>query len=235
MKKILTKKMAPLLLVSVMGVALVGCGSDDDDSSSTPQQQQDEQVQGTYQGTFSPVNSVASDIGGTADINVNGDDVQINMAITGAPEGQHIQYIATGTACPTSAADTNRDGFVDAAEAQAVAGQILVPLDGDIDSQAEGRNEYPSGANYNYDEDSSLAEMVTDLTATDADPNDSVVKLPAGTTLQFGGQVIMIHGIPADTVLPRTVAGVDDLTPAQSLPIACAVIERTTGGTTGGM
>ena len=226
---LMKKIFAPLLLMSVMGMALVGCGSDDDDSSSSQVQQQDEQVQGTYQATFIPVNSVAANINATADINVNGDDVQINMTVTSASEGQHLQYVATGTECPTSSADTNRDGFVDAVEAQAVVGQILVPLDTNTNTQAGGANDYPSGADYNYTEDSSLAQMVTDLTAPDANTNDSVVKLPAGTTLQFAGQVIMIHGIPADTILPRSVAAFNGLTPAQSLPIACGVLNRTDG------
>lgn len=196
-----------------------------------------EDVERSYSVTLTEVNpQVAPGVLGNGDLVLTGDNFTATLDLTGAPGGVHRQGITVGAACPTIKDDANADGYVDGVEAQVSSGKTLIPLDGDLTSQAAGENEYPSD-NYNYSESTPFSTMLADLVAPDTNPNDSVVKLSAAEELTLQGKVVVVWGVAPDTVVPATVAGVDQLTPQQSLPIACGVIERVngeTGSTTGG-
>lgn len=227
-----------LILSTMLAVLAVGCGDDDNGINgtvpdSTGQQPQQPQPPAPEKGVFaaqlsSANTSVAGNTAGAVEITVNGDDVTVRLQVTGSPIGVHAQHIHTGTACPTPANDANGDGIVDAVEATNVSGKVLIPFDDDINSQEAGKDVYPTGPIYTYTKSGSYAQIISDLTTTDPNPNDPFVKLPAGTT-QIGleGKVVEIHGVPPTTNLPNTVASADPTkSPHQQLPIACGVLTK---------
>lgn len=195
------------------------------------------------------------------------------------PDTQIIQHIHVGPECPTPEDDINNDGFIDAVEAEAVSGKILIPLDDTLAQQAPAagasptpaatpvaspspdsspvagyRNEtkmfavlrrllggqygllqnvppgYPvtdASGNYNYNQSAPLAEMLADLRAADPNPDDSLAKLGPDEELNLGQRVITIHGVPATTQLPPTVASTGGLPAHLTLPVACGQIVPT--------
>lgn len=230
------KKIFNTVLISTSLLCLLaGCGDDDDEApvsnpATTGQQpQQPEPERGIFKATMSSINTtVAGNTSGAAEITINGDNITIRTQVNGAPVATHAQHIHIGTTCPTPANDTNGDGIVDGVEASAISGKVLIPLDDDINSQDAGKDVYPVGPVYLYDESGSYAQMLSDLTAADPNPNDPLVKLPAGST-QIGlvGKVIKIHGVPPTTNLPNTVASGDPTkSPHEDLPISCGVISK---------
>src|SRR5690606_10594726 len=103
-------------------------------------------------------------------INIQDDQVQIEVEADDTPRlVTHRQHIFIGNACPTMEHDTNGDGFIDVNEASAITGLGLIPLDNDLSSQSAG-GDFPRAdlsGDYNYNETTSLAQMLTDLRADD--------------------------------------------------------------------
>src|SRR5688500_5580303 len=116
------EKFTPVVMGVCMLTFVAACGSDDDSSSSAAPQQEQSQ-EGQFQVTLTPVNpNVAGSVAGNGTFVIAADNFAANLNITGAPSGTHMQHIHAGRACPTAAADTNGDTFVDAVEASAVSG-----------------------------------------------------------------------------------------------------------------
>lgn len=226
---------APYLVSTCMLVTLASCGSDDDDDDDdSPIPQREEQIEGSYRAVLIPANpSVDSDVTGFITVNLVGDQMTVEVEMQSAPPSMHQQHIHTGSACATPADDANADGVVDAVEAAPIAGKVLVPLDGDLNSQEAGNQSFPSGESYNDSEEASYEQLITDLTMPDNDPTDSVVKLARPEDFVLEGRVVEIHGVPNTTSLPDTAQGMDGMSAQSSLPIACGVLVRTSGGTTG--
>lgn len=142
----------------------------------------------------------------------------------------HKQSIHTGTRCPTLEDDVNSDGYIDEREAQFVVGNIIVPLDGDLDSQAGGNNAYPVGnglaGGYFYERSASFSRMFADLHDLDSDTLDEIDKIPYGRGFSFNKKVILIHGAGSQIRIPDSVNTVGNSTRARSLPIACGILTR---------
>jgi hypothetical protein len=194
-------------------------------------------AQKSYTANLTAVNQqIAPSTAGNSVIKVDKDNFTVAVNVALAPTGPHLQSITVGDACPTTQNDTNGDGYIDAVEAQDVSGKTIIPLDGDLSSQEAGADGIPVD-NYSYSQTTSFAKMISDLVLPDTDPNDSIVKLSSNDELTFQGKVVMVHGVPAATVLPATVQTIDGLPAQATLPIACGVIKKdgdtTNGGTTG--
>lgn len=214
-------------------VAAVSCG-------------EEREVSRTYRGSLKELNStIAPGVFGNVKIDINRDKFDVSVNLVNAPLGPHIQRLSIGNECPTMTDDTNGDGYIDALESQNVTGKALIPFDGDLSTQDAGATEYPVDS-YQYVESAAFSTMLADLIAKDPNPEDSVTKLTAANELSFEGKVVVVHGVPAETVLPPTVQSIDGLAPQATLPIACGKMERslspetpgdetTTGATTGGV
>jgi hypothetical protein len=224
------KILASILLGGSL-MTLVSCGNDDKSTRAAFQEEQQQEDQGLYRAVLAPINASATNkTTATVEIKIVGDEVIVESNITGAPSGvKHLQNITTSSACPPASADINADTFVDVAEALPHTGQILLPLDSDLSEQMDGLSYGPIAnlsGNYVYRRSTTLTKLLADLQAPDPDSADLIAKLPAGENLNLSGRVIIVHGVATSTVLPDTVSTTGDHSQAESLPIACGVIQR---------
>jgi hypothetical protein len=245
-KKQLTKIISLMTSASFL-LTLAACQPEETNSLSKAQleQQPDE---GLYTADLLPLNPSVTGVRNSFDalgaviLSVSGDNASATVNVISGPASiAHPQFVYIGTRCPIDTDDTNADTFLDAAEGVAAYGQIIIPLDGDLNSQDAGADGFPvsdeSGA-YQYSQSASLASLLADLKLIDQDLTDSITKLHPGEEVNIGGKVVVIHGVPETTVLPDTVGTIQAAPNTATLPIACGVIRRvgaeTTGGTTGG-
>lgn len=205
-----------LILPAIAGVLVMSACDDDDPVSPATD---------TASATLVALNG--ENVSGSLSVSLTGDQAVARVEVEGADPGMaHAQHVHVGNECPPAAADTNSDGFIDVIEGASYYGLILIPLDGDVSSQAAGSTTFPTAdanGDYVYADTASFTTMLNDLTATDPDPDDAIVKLTT-LDLNIDTRTVVIHGVADTTTLPASVATLPGLTPQQSLPIACGVI-----------
>lgn len=187
-------------------------------------------ISGQYLGVFQQVNQVFSGpFAGafTFSKDIAEEDFVVDVRLTGGGAGViHAQNVRTGWRCPTTADDQNQDGVIDALEGEAVYGKILIPLDGDLTTQAAHDGEFPIGdqyGNYLYERVASFNLFMDDLRGP---IDENYVKLKSEESLVLEGLVVVVHGIDEKFPLPSTVYSTDGRSPHQALPIACGVIGK---------
>lgn len=188
-------------------------------------------VEGNYIAKLWPVNlNLEQAEVGVANFNRTADNftASVNFKI-GTPNAWHKQGIFVGTRCPNLSDDKNGDAYIDYEEAKAAFGQLLIPLDDDINTQDDGKNRYPmaneSGA-YSWERSGSFDRMFADLKADDMDPNDNIMKLREEEGLGLEGKVVIIQGTTDTIFLPNSVSSPYGTTPHRSLPVACGIIYK---------
>lgn len=237
MKNMIPKNYITKLALTVSFATLLaacgGGGGGGGGSQPGPQEQQEpvDEKNYTYMAPFTTINQpVAGIISGSATLHRLEDKFYADVRFNGL-HGNLIkpQYVHTGSRCPTMADDTNGDGFIDALEGEAVYGQVLIPLDADLSSQDRGSSYFtmtnPWGF-YEYHQVTSYSRFMKDLTETDTDPDDNFVKLTDEKSLSLASRVVVVFGVPKETVLPTTVARRGRLANFQTLPIACGVFSQ---------
>jgi hypothetical protein len=178
-----------------------------------------------YAAHLTPLNEKASGHKSSAEatFTVRGDSLTIDIRARGvAPDLAHLQHFhgfpdGHASACPTSAQDKNSDGVIDLMETEATAGTTMVPFTADPVSMEIVVNTYPkSSANgeYHY-------RKTVSLSALEAAFGTKY----AGQKLDLDKRVVFIHGVPASTKLPSTVASLGDIPAQVTIPIACGKIE----------
>ena len=214
------------LLLGASLLTLAACGNNDSSSSKKKQQAQNLLLseEGHYQATLAPINAhLAGDVSGTALVKVVGDSMTFEVKVNGSPaQIVHAQNIHFASECPTLSSDTNKDGVIDAVEAQKSYGPVVIPLDSDLRTQIEKTISFPTSdfsGNYFYRQSVSMTEMLKDLTQKDNDLTDNIVKL--SSSFGFEGRQVVIYGVAADAALPESVATVNGQSKHSSLPIAC--------------
>lgn len=231
--KVLTSLTALTLLASCGGGGGGGGGSKSGGAIQEEQARTDGgNIEGHYLATFTTLNpQVNGTIPGSASMVRKDDKIYAYIRLfAGGPKAWHKQNIYTGR-CPTAGDDTNGDGFVDINEAEAVLGNILVPLDSDISSQRAGRNFFPLGdlsGSYFYERITNFERFFRDLRSADTEPNDNIVKLGAEEGLSFEGKPVLIQGTVDTIVYPETVGTKGRYRPFQTLPIVCGVFQKVT-------
>lgn len=242
-------------LVGTCLLAVVACGSDDDDNGSgtvgggpNPPQEQQENV-GTYRATINPIplnTAVSGNPTGTFEMVIEGDEVKATVNMQGVPSGVvHAQHIMIGDSCPTEANNVgNNDEYIDVIEGATSYKTILIPLDGDLEDQEDGREGFPRASadgTYQYSKTGSLSKMIADLRDDRDDLEDIVDEVTdvedlyaklESDELNLEGKVIVIHGVKEDANLPDSVRTIEGFRSHQSLPIACGVIQRVAEETT---
>jgi len=185
-----------------------------------------ETPEGIYQAYFSPVNSgIAGMANGNALIKLFNNQFSIYVSMQDLPQSLHPQYLYQGSRCPGPEDDLNQDGHIDAIEGEEVYGKALIPLDYNLSSQLEDDQKFPKAnriGSYNYNQFVDWKIMTKELTLTDSNLHDHVIKLR--DPLNIEGKVIVIHGIDNSIYLPSSVEGYSHADIRNSLPIACAKI-----------
>lgn len=155
--------------------------------------------------------------------------VAYTRLFAGPPEMWHMQNIYTGSRCPEQKDDLNMDGYLDINETAKVVKNIIIPLDGDINTQLDGLNLFPLAdiyGSYFYEKEGRYSTMLKDLKAADPDPTDNIVKLGKNEKLNFEGKVVLLQGASKDFAFPESVGTYGEVPVFKSLPIACGVIKK---------
>ncbi len=216
-----------------------GCNSDNNNGTTTGNQTPNTppaaQTSNFYTTTFTPVNPNQTSTGqqaGTALVSVVGDTITVNILATGTDANiTHFAYIKQGSSCPPSSDPSDNDGVIDAVEAQAFTGPILVLLGGDISSLSASQNNgglpFADGSgNINYTGTGSFSSLNNDLVTRAAPAADSgYANLQPGQTIDLSTAVIEVDSIADTSSLPATVQTLAGLTPQQSLPILCGTLQ----------
>lgn len=181
----------------------------------------------TYKAELSPLNSktTGSDASGEATFTISGDKLTIRITAKGVPPNmehlQHFHGFAKGdrtSECPTTRDDKNGDGNIDIVETEPVAGTTMVPFDADPIGMSAVNDTFPrarADGSFSYEKTVSLKALEAAFTK----------KFP-GRQLDLDRRVVFLHGIPASTKLPATVASLDHIPAQVVLPIACGAIKK---------
>lgn len=238
-----------LLTLSTSLLVYTSCANNenednDDAGAGTAPQEEEQSDEGDFRVIVVPTNPVVvNNINTVNNINVEGDEIDINIFVRGVlRSGRHRQYVHRGRTCPTRVNDQNQDGYVDGVEASQAVGDILIPLDGDLETQESGIDTYRTSnmsGEYDYTERASYSRLLGDLRAPDLDPADNVGKLGPGEELNITSRVVVFYGLSLNIFLPPTVRGFPGKTPHESFPIGCGPMQTqtlptTSGGTFGG-
>jgi len=181
----------------------------------------------TYKAELSPLNSktTGSDSSGEATFTISGDKLTIRITAKDVPPNmehlQHFHGFAKGdrtSECPTTRNDKNGDGIIDIVETEPVAGTTMAPFDADPIGMSAVNDTFPrAGADGSFS-----YEKTVSLKALEA----AFAKKFPGQQLDLDRRVVFLHGIPASTKLPATVASLDHIPAQVVLPIACGAIKK---------
>jgi hypothetical protein len=142
----------------------------------------------------------------------------------------HKQSVHLGTRCPDVGDDINGDGYVDLREAYFAVGQVILPLDGDLNTQAGGSGVWPQGngvaGGYFYANTASFSMMFEDMRTLDTNSVDEVAKIPFNQGLTFNGKVVLITGVGVNMHLPDSVDTMGGMEKHRALPIACGILKK---------
>ncbi len=181
----------------------------------------------TYKAELSPLNSktIGSGARGEATFTISRGQLTIHVSAKGVPPNmEHLQHFHgfakrdRTSKCPTARDDKNRDGIIDIVETEPVAGTTMVPFDDDPAGMSMVNDTFPMGGadgSYSY-------EKTVPLKALES----AFIKKFPGQKLDLRRRVVFVHGVPASTKLPATVASLDDVPAQVVLPIACGEIKK---------
>ena len=160
---------------------------------------------------------------GEATFTIKGDSLTIAVSASGVPKDiehwQHFHGFTDGraAACPAPSADANHDGIIDVVETGA-AGTTMVPFSGDPVSMDVPHGTYPKASATGALQ---YRETVS-LNALEA----AFAKAFDGQKLDLDRRVVFVHGVPAASKLPASVASLGPIPAQVTLPIACGKITR---------
>lgn len=212
MKKITLTLLASLTLVTACGNGGGGGGSTAGQITPALEEQS---ADGKYRAILRPFNNSLSGFlpSGFAEISIVGDSMQVKTLLDDDARVPHLQSIHMGTRCPTISDDTNGDGLVDIEESYRASGEVLIPLDNNLES-LDQNTVYPMGGGFTYTKAARTSVVEADTRAR------------FNQNLNLGGRVVIIHGVAGGTTVPSTFATRDGLTPQASAPIVCGVLQR---------
>jgi hypothetical protein len=194
---------------------------------SAVQAQQSEVV---YRAELRPLNVSVTESVGAGEVLYTraGDQLTISVTAEDVPSGiehwQHFHGFAEGdqgAICPGADADQNGDGIIDVTETGPVAGTTMVPFHDDPVSMEVVRDTYPTadaGGSYTYTKTVSMSAL-----------EGSFAAMFGGQQLDLDRRVVFLHGVPASTTLPASVASLGDIPAHVTLPIACGEVRKIDG------
>ena len=138
------------------------------------------------------------------------------------PNMMHLQHFhgfpdGKAASCPTGAADTNGDGYIDLVETEPFAGTTMMPFHAHPVTLEIANDSYPvadkNGVSH-YTDTVSVADLDAALKAK--------FKAPS---LALDKRVIFIHGVANSPALPASVKSLPGVPANVTIPIACGKIE----------
>lgn len=207
------KSLNILAVLSLLSV--VACGGGGGSSSGSQKENATPMIEatpGTYYAVLRPVNMHSNGFFpyGQATFKLEGDLLSVSTAMDDDQRVTHRQTLHMGSRCPTMSDDMNGDSYIDYNEAMAVVGKAIMPLDGDLNSQAAGAEIYPQGSSMTYNRSASLSRINADL----------------GMKIGFEGRVVMIHGTSANPSFPTSIASFQNEPAHLSLPVTCGILKK---------
>ncbi|QNQ81585.1 hypothetical protein FP435_08035 [Lactobacillus sp. PV037] len=162
---------------------------------------------------------------GTAEFTETDNTLHIHVEMFDTPKNiehwEHFHGFPDGkdASVPTSAADTNHDGYIDLPETEPFSGTTMVPLDNAPHKMNIPHDGYPvadENGHYEYEVDVPLSELKV-----------SFKKAFNTDNLDLDKRVVYVHGVPESMPLPDTVKGtVMSYDPHTTLPIAAGKIRK---------
>lgn len=217
-------------------VLLSGCNSGS--SGGSPQKSNQDAIttqvkddsKAMYLAVLKPLNESVDVVSGSVAIDIDGDFMVANVRVNGSsPNTIHAQSIHLSHFCPNELADENLDGYIDVKEIEPYTSSVLIPLDGDLNSQSALNDMYPftdAWGAYIYSVTNSYQNMMDDLYQEDENAFDGIAKLKKGVPLNLTDKVVVIYGVADSYVLPDSVASIEGYSANQTLPIACGAFVR---------
>jgi hypothetical protein len=188
---------------------------------------------GLYKAKIQKINpSLNLNIYGSLTLLINQEEFVSHVRFVGDQQTSkviHIQNIYEAKECPDETLDLNKDGIIDYIEFRKKFDKILIPLDGDLNSQFLGLGTYPFSdefGRFQYTGTASLSNLIDDLWEIDINSNDSLVKLQPKTYFNLENFIYVIHGLSNQVSLPQTARSTEKLDLYQSIPIACGKITK---------
>jgi hypothetical protein len=182
-----------------------------------------------FAAVLNPLNiQTGSNVTGTAAVEIAGDLMRVTVNATGLATGStlHLQFIGSGTSCPTAANDTNGDGFIDIQEGLPAYGAFLLALDTTLTSRVvSDTSGFPTTSPIAYLERARLSAVEASMRG--APTSEFVANIPVNGDFNPAGLAVLVTGIgPIPT--PSTVATLPGFTVDQSLPVACGTLSSVT-------
>lgn len=209
------------LVPTVMAFSTVADGSEDDRAAGkTPP---DATV---YVAKLKPLNSDVTGLktSGRARFVVTGQTLTITVDVKNAPANiahwQHFHGFKGDRAatCSKPTADKNGDGVIDVTETGKASGTTMVPFNAHPAHMKVAQKTYPKAGEdgtYHYEKTVPLKKL-----------KKAFAKAFGGAELDLARRVVYIHGVPADTDLPASVASLGSIPSHVTIPIACGDIQR---------
>jgi hypothetical protein len=204
-------------IFTVLSLIISSCGKDNKSSQkNTSQEFEEQQSQGLYKAILRPLNNHLSGLlpTGKAFVEIDKQQIQISTYLDDDAKVLHRQSIQDGTRCPRLNDDLNQDGILDIEEATAIAGEVLIHLDGSLDGGLEGDGLYPWGSGFTYKKRAELSDI------------ENEIRLRTKKNLSLDGRVVMIYGVSKNTLLPYTVATRSQLPKDSTIPVVCGVLKK---------
>ncbi len=217
-------------VLSLALLSLLACGGGKSSGGGSGQeksgQQEARSSKQLFRAVLKPMNpTMSGETSGVVLFRIENDDLVVEETVINAPtDVRHFQAVMAGKSC--AAIDDNQDGYIDIVEGMKVFSQRLIPLDSNLDSQIEGMDFGPIANEANafvYRRSTSLSKLLSDLTATDPNDEDDLVKIGQEKNLKLASRVVVIFG--TNRAVPDTVQGNITYSPSEGLPIACGELE----------
>lgn len=184
-------------------------------------------VQGHYAAEIWPMNhNLHFKSIGTVGVTREGDSFTARIRFKYGPKDTVVKAaIYNARRCPNINDDINKDAYIDIMESRLVTGKMLIPLDGDLDSQSAGRYEYPrvdANGKVFYSKSASFSRMFEDL--KNGMGGDDYMKLKEDEGFTLPGRIVMFQGMSKKVNLPDSVRTTGGESKYETIPIGCAVL-----------
>lgn len=159
---------------------------------------------GSYRAILRPINSKFASTSGKIDIKINNYEFIVKAQIENSIRDiKHFQSIMTKESCPSNLSDENKDLSIDFNELLKVSGEIILPLDSNLNEQFLGIDFGPisnSDGKYTYFRSTFYDDLLADLRDEDPDPFDHYAKLKREKSFFLENKVIVITAEVNDSV-----------------------------------